>query len=110
MNETPRITDDGERVALGLEPISNDTPTPLQRARTIAEALWDNNRLLGDALRNQCALTHSHIPQVRREALFFQCCFNLLLADKDELGLTRLDSLASHDWASVWSKAEAMDT
>ena len=32
MTNPPRITDDGERVALGLEPI-DDTPTPAKRAR-----------------------------------------------------------------------------
>jgi hypothetical protein len=35
-----RITDDGERISLGLEPISDDAPTPAARARVIAEALW----------------------------------------------------------------------
>ena len=63
-----RITDDGERAALGLEPISDDAPTPDQRARAIAEALWDDDPLLGDALRNQCALGRSSVPQVRRGA------------------------------------------
>jgi len=108
--DPPRITDDGERVALGLEPISDDTTTPAKRARAIAEALWEgNDPVLLDALKNQCALTHSHIPQVRREALFFQCAYNLLLADKDELGLIRLDSLRSHDWDALWSEVAAMD-
>ena len=81
-----------------------------QARRAIAEALWEgNDPVLLDALKNQCALTHSHIPQVRREALFFQCCYNLLLADKDELGLARLDSLRSHDWDTLWSEVSTMD-
>jgi len=109
MTDPPRITDDGERVALGLEPISDDTPTPAKRARANAEALWDDDPLLGDALRNQCALGRSNVPQVRRAALFFQFAYGLLLEDRDELGIGLEQALRSHDWDALWREAEAME-
>ncbi|HKM56133.1 MAG TPA: hypothetical protein VJY33_22185 [Isosphaeraceae bacterium] len=108
MTNPPRITDDGERVALGLEPI-DDTPTPAKRARAIAEALWDDDPRLADALKNQCAMGRSSIPQVRRESLFFQAAHGLLVADKEELGLSREKSLRSHDWDALWSEVSTMD-
>lgn len=104
-----RITDDGERIALGMEPISDDAPTPAQRARAIAEALWDDDPGLADALRNQCALGRSSVPQVRRAALFFQFAHGLLAGDREELGLTREQSLRSHDWDALWREAEEME-
>ena len=51
----------------------------------------------------------SSIPQVRRKALFFQAAHGLLVADKEELGLSREKSLRSHDWDALWSVVSTMD-
>jgi hypothetical protein len=103
-----QISDDGERVALGLEPISDDTPTPAAMARAIAEALWNQDLGLAEALRNQCEQGRSSVLQVRHGALFFQFAFNLLLEDF-EAGVSRHESLAAHDWQAIWLEAKETD-
>ncbi len=108
IHDPPRTTDDGERIALGLEPI-DESPTPRNRARAIAEALWEGNPQLGDAVKHQAGLVKSPVRQVRREASFFCYAHGLLLEDKTEQGMSQLDALKSHDWDALWEDANEPD-
>ena len=92
-----RISDDGERFSLGLEPISDDTTTPAQRARAIAECSGRVTQAWPTRCGTRSPWADRGLPQVRQQALFFQFAHGLLLADLEE-GFTRARAVEIHYW------------